>query len=90
MDWGGGISWKRTIREVEEEIGVKVKKEDLIRGYENLSNDVPIIVFTSKTWLDNLRCKEASIKELKWFRFDDVPYELMIKENKYWLPKLLV
>lgn len=95
--WNGISGWveegetpeEGIIREVQEEIGVKVKEKDLRRGYESESNGIPLTAFTLTRWEGKPSCREESLKELKWFEFDEVPYEKMIEGNKEWLPPLL-
>lgn len=76
-------------REVREEIGVDLKEEDLKRGYESKSEGFPITAFTVTRWEGESRCAEESIRELKWFKFDEVPFDQMIEGNIECLPKML-
>ncbi|OGE64499.1 hypothetical protein A3J13_02650 [Candidatus Daviesbacteria bacterium RIFCSPLOWO2_02_FULL_36_8] len=77
------------IREIKEEIQVDVKIEDLKKGYEYLYDGIPFTAFTTLIWEGELKANERSIKEIKWFNFDEIPYDQMISDNKEWLPKIL-
>ena len=91
---GGWIEEGETIEdgiisEIKEEIQVDVKIEDLKKGYEYLYDGIPFTAFTTLIWEGELKANERSIKEIKWFNFDEIPYDQMISDNKEWLPKIL-
>lgn len=95
--WNGVGGWieegetpeQGIIRELKEEIGVDVKEEDLERGYETLWEKTPFTAFTTSKWQNEPKSGEESILEVKWFNFDEVPYDQMMEDNKKWLPKML-
>ena len=76
------------IREINEETFIKIRKEDLIKLKE-LDLDINLIIYKTNKWGGELKIKDPSLKELKWFRFDKVPYDQMHEGNDKWLPELL-
>jgi NADH pyrophosphatase NudC (nudix superfamily) len=76
------------VREFSEETFIKINKDDLIKVKE-LEMEIKLIVFKTNKWSGELNIKDASIKELKWFNFDEIPYKEMFADNKDWLPELL-
>lgn len=77
------------VREIEEETFIKVNKEDLKRVGE-LDLDVNLIVFRTSRWSGELKIKDPSLKELKWFEFDEIPYNQMIEGNSTWIPEIIL
>lgn len=75
------------IREMKEETFIDVKKEDLAK-FKELDLDIHLIVYKISKWSGKLKIKDPSIKELKWFMFDEVPYDQMFEDNKEWVPEL--
>ena len=73
------------IREIKEEIGVEVNSQDLIRKGEY---DI-FTIFTLKKWTGIPEPKESSIKELKWFNKNKLPYSEMHQGDEEWLPKFI-
>lgn len=76
------------VREIDEETFIKVKKEDLIK-FKELDLDIHLIIYKTNKWSGELRIKDPSLKELRWFNFDEIPYKLMHPGNDLWLPELL-
>lgn len=95
--WNGAGGWveegetfeQGVIREIREEIGVEVSKEDLKKGYEYLYDGIPFTAFTVSKWEGEPKCNEESIREIKWFIFKEISFDQMIADNKDWLPKVL-
>lgn len=77
------------LRELSEEIGVDVKEKDLNIGYQPKDVDTPFTAFTVSKWQGEPKSAEESIREVRWFNFDELPFEQMIEENKDWLPSIL-
>lgn len=77
------------VREVNEETELKIDKEDLMsHGSINFAG-LQLHVFTISKWSGVIKSKEPSLKELRWFDFDGIPYSKMWAGNKQWLPKVL-
>lgn len=95
--WNGAAGWveegetieEGITREIKEEIQVDVKKEDLKKEYEYSYNGIPFTAYTIKNWIGEPEANERSIKEVRWFNFNEIPYDQMIEDNKNWLPKIL-
>ncbi len=83
---------KTAIRETEEEIGVKIKKMEKVAvlsfyyPYKKEWNQ-DVSVFLVKDW----QGKPVESEEMlpKWFKINDIPYNEMWDDDKYWLPKIL-
>lgn len=80
------------VREVEEEIGVRVTR------YENLGNvrfinphntkwNMRVEIYITTEW-EGEPVETEVIKPL-WFPLGNIPYESMFRDNKYWLPQVL-
>ncbi len=76
------------VREISEETFIQVDKNDLTRVKE-LDLDIRLIIFKTKKWIGELKIKDSSLKELKWFEFDKIPYSQMHEGNDKWLPEVL-
>lgn len=83
-----------TVRELEEESGIKVKEEQLelvgtldfiFPASPQLRHDVHI--FLARIW----QGQPVETEEMKpqWFLFSDIPYDEMWQDDLYWLPKVL-
>jgi hypothetical protein len=53
--------------------------------YENLQ----LNVFLTDTWTGELKAKESSLKEFRWFSKDNLPFSTMHPDNNKWLPNVL-
>lgn len=80
------------IRETNEEIGVTPTslKQVAILNFYHLDKqewNQQVIVFLSDKW----KGKPTESKEMvpKWFEFDEIPYDEMWEDDKFWLPKVL-
>jgi isopentenyl-diphosphate Delta-isomerase len=81
------------LRELEEEIGLKVKKEDLdffkfrkVRGiYKNLKNNefAYIYFFKYDGDIKKLKLQDEELQEIKFFSGDKIKEELKIKPEKF-------
>lgn len=95
--WNGVAGWveenetreQGITREIKEEISVVVEEGDLKKGYESVSENTPFTAFTVSKWEGEPKCNEESIREVKWFNFNEIPFDQMIVDNKEWLPKIL-
>ncbi len=82
------------VREVHEEIGVKVREEDLEKCAEisygktddpNWGMDVQI--FITRTWKGEL--KESEEMKPDWFELEDIPFGEAWQDLVHWLPRIL-
>jgi ADP-ribose pyrophosphatase YjhB (NUDIX family) len=83
---------KCTIREIEEESGVKVLKEDLkkVALIEFLYPDdlhLEVHTFFIAKWEGDP--KETEEMRPEWFLFRDIPYDHMWADDPHWLPRVL-
>ena len=56
-------------------------------GRKNVSKDVEMSVFRTTDFTGTLR--ETNEMQPQWFAIEDVPYDLMWPDDKYWLPLVL-
>jgi len=88
----GETAEQSAIREVKEETGIKMKS--LVKQAElefifphDESNNNYVHVFICKDYEGKAENKGEG--ELKWFKFNEIPYEKMWDDDRYWLPRLL-
>lgn len=79
-------------REVFEETGLRVlnlKFHGILYFYFGVRNEPDWIVhvFSTKTFEGKPRSSEEGI--LRWFPLEEIPYDEMWQDDKYWLPLLL-
>ena len=82
------------VRELSEEIGVSVREVDLIlaaqlvfRFPNNPDWEQTVHAFLVKEWEgDPLPSDEM---EPKWFRFNEIPYDEMWDDGRYFMPKII-
>lgn len=94
--FGGKVQERESIeqaatREVEEEAGIKVKniKEVGVHEFEFEGNPEILEVHVFKTSEYEGEPIETEEMRPKWFAFDEVPYEDMWPDDKFWLPLCL-
>lgn len=81
------------VRECEEEVGaVPIKYEMVAEGnFRNSKVDEPwqlhIHVYVCDEWRGEI--VESEEMAPKWFKIDDIPYDEMWDDDKYWLPRVL-
>lgn len=82
------------IREAEEEAGVKIKVEDLVKvadiKFEYLDNrdwDLVCTAFIVRTWAGEPTESEEMAPE--WFAVDKLPFDKMWVNDSYWVPQIL-
>jgi len=91
---GGGVEPGETptqavIREVSEETKMTLSP-DGIRDVLTINlQDLELHVFISEQWHGELEIIDPTLKELRWFALDDVPYAHMHEGNDEWLPRIL-
>ena len=80
------------VREVYEETGIIVRSPRLhgvLKHYFGEKTEPDWIVYQfSATDFDG-EPKEGDEGQLKWFLFDEIPYDQMWQDDEYWLPHLL-
>jgi 8-oxo-dGTP diphosphatase len=80
------------VREVYEESGLHVSNlryHGVLKFWFGNTNDPTIVghVFSTKSFEGKL--KESREGILRWIDFDEMPYEEMWEDDRYWLPKLI-
>jgi len=79
-------------REVFEETGLKVldlKFHGVLNFYFGDRNDLDWVVSVFSTKVFEGEPKAGGEGNLQWFAFEDIPYDEMWQDDKYWLPLLL-
>ena len=84
--------WDTAIRETEEEIGIKPKdiKEVGVLNFtfpHNSEWDQNVHIFLVKDWDGEPIESEEMLP--KWFNIDEIPFNKMWEDDKYWLPEVL-
>lgn len=83
-----------TVRELEEEVGVRVNEEDLVPA-AHLTFLFParpawsqtVHVFLARAWQGEP--EESAEMAPAWYAVDNVPFERMWQDNTHWLPLVL-
>jgi len=83
---------KAAIREVKEEIGVKVKKMEKVAILSFYFSQQPsfnqdVHIFLVNKWEGEP--KESEEMAPKWFKENEIPFNEMWSDDKFWLPKVL-
>lgn len=76
------------VREAREETYLELDKSSLKKVAE-LNGHIQLNVFLTRSWSGELKIKEPSLKELRWFSITDLPYSQMFPGTENWLPKVL-
>jgi len=81
-----------TIRETEEEIGIRVKNLEKVAVLNfyfpyNQAWNQSVHVFLSKKWDGEPTESEEMLP--KWFNTEAIPFEEMWEDDKFWLPRVL-
>jgi len=82
------------IREVEEEIGVKIKKSEEVAvlnfSHPYLTNpeekEWQVHIFLAREW-EGEPTEHEEVNP-KWFKINEVPYDEMWPDRKFWLPRV--
>jgi ADP-ribose pyrophosphatase YjhB (NUDIX family) len=77
------------VREISEETYIDINKDDLIKVKE-LDLEIRLFIYVIKKWGGEIKTKEPSLKELRWFEFDKIPHNQMFENNIEWLPGILL
>lgn len=77
------------VREIQEELGVRILISDLEKVALNLFPDYDLEVHTYfiKKWQGEP--KESEEMKPKWFKIAEIPWDQMWDDDKYWLPEVL-
>lgn len=81
------------LRETKEEIGITpleyhyVGKIDFIEVVNNIKTNVIMYVYTASKWDGEII--ETEEMEPKWFNINEIPYDNMFPDDKYWMPYFL-
>lgn len=91
---GGFIEQSETpkaavIREAKEEIGIQIEPEDLTELKTVPLKDTSLHIFSANRWTGNPYIIDKTLKELRWFNTNEIPYDQMHQDNDKWLPDLL-
>lgn len=77
------------VREFQEETHISIRKEDLKKAGEIDYPSMLLNVFVTDKWSGELKAKEPTIKKLRWFSKNNLPYSEMHEGNDKWLPLIL-
>jgi 8-oxo-dGTP diphosphatase len=104
VDYGNKVVWNgvsgyidpnenredAVVREVKEEIGVSIDSSTLqYKGTHRVSDNLNLYIFTAIKWEGDPEPKEKSIKEVRWFAINNLPFQEMFEDNKNWISDLL-
>lgn len=79
------------IREMKEESGIKISKMNKLGilefAYQDGSGNMEVHIF----YVKEFKGSPAETEEMKpkWFHIDEIPYNQMWSDDKYWLPMFL-
>ena len=76
------------VREINEETFIKVHSSD-VKKVAELNWQFQLNVFLCEKWTGEIKVKEPSLKELKWFEINKIPYSEMHPGTDKWLPQIL-
>jgi 8-oxo-dGTP diphosphatase len=77
------------VREAAEEIGIQINPEDLNLYKIIPLEEIELAVFSVDRWKKDPIIIDTTLKELRWFSPNEVPYDQMHPDNDKWLPGLL-
>lgn len=76
-------------REIREETYLEVEISSLKKLGEVELPSLHLVVFAAESWTGELKAKDPSLKELRWFKADKLPFSQMWEDNANWLPQML-
>ena len=77
------------VREIGEETAIEVEAEDLLEVHLLELEDLLLHVFVARRLEGATEAREESLLQMRWFDFDDIPYDQMPPGNNEWLPGVL-
>ncbi len=77
------------VREISEETGLVVSEADVTESKTINVGNLELHVFTTQKYNGELETIDPTLKQLKWFDFENVPYAHMHLNNDKWLPEIL-
>ena len=89
----GETEQQAMIRECEEEINVtptvyeKVAENNFIEYYKGQKTKLTFYLYIATEWQGTI--KESPEMKPYWFNIQDIPYNQMFPDDKYWLPLVL-
>ena len=86
---GGESLEDAIIREAQEESFIEIERDSLRKVAILADNDLELNVFLADKWSGEIKAKEPSLKEFRWFRNDQLPFSEMHTDNDKWLPQIL-
>lgn len=85
----GETPTQAVIREIGEETKLIVSERDIQEKITINTNSLELHVLVARDWSGTLETADPTLKQLKWFSFDTVPYHQMHPGNEEWLPAIL-
>jgi len=87
-----GDIFEAAIREIKEEIGIEVKDMEKVAIFNfyfpyQVDWNQTVHVFVSKNWQGEP--KESEEMKPKWFKINEIPFDEMWPDDKFWLPRVL-
>jgi ADP-ribose pyrophosphatase YjhB (NUDIX family) len=76
-------------REISEETKLLVSPSEVAPMTVVESETLQLHVFVAWSWHGELEAVDPTLKQLRWFKFDEVPYDQMHEGNNNWLPRVL-
>lgn len=76
-------------REISEETELIVDEKDVQKATVKSNDNLELHIFTTTKWAGELETVEPTLRQLKWFDFNAVPYSQMHPGNDAWLPDIL-
>lgn len=74
------------VREVAEETDITINQNDLVKMAEvDVNKELSLHVFITEKWSGENIIKDKTIKELRWFSKENIPFDNMHKDNNKWL-----
>jgi len=85
----GETPQRAVVREISEETKLVVNESDVKEMKVVNIDNLELHIFVTSKWSGELQVLDPTLKQLKWFEFDSVPYSQMHIGNEKWLPRIL-